>query len=64
MRSKMEILEKKLRMKKMDAHKDELAINQLKLMEKIDKLNEEILLAESSITELSNEIKELEAQGE
>jgi len=48
----------------MDAHKDELAINQLKLMEKIDKLNEEIQLAEDSINELANEIKELEALGE
>jgi hypothetical protein len=57
-------MEKKLRLKKMDAHKDELVINQLKLMEKADKLSEEISIAQSAVDELQKEITELEAQGE
>lgn len=64
MQSKIQVLEKKLKLKKVDAHRDELEINKLRLLEKAYKLDEEIALAEQTIEELKTEILELEAQGE
>lgn len=64
MQSKIQVLEKKLKLKKVDAHRDELEINKLRLLEKAYKLDEEIALAEQTINELKTEILELEAQGE
>ena len=64
MQSKIQVLEKKLKLKKVDALRDELEINKLRLLEKAYKLDEEIALAEQTIEELKTEIIELEAQGE
>lgn len=64
MQSNIQLLEKKLKLKKIDAHKDELAIQQLKLMEKASKLDGEIALVDETIAEIKKEIAELEAQGE
>lgn len=64
MQSKILLLEKKLKLKKIDAHMDELVIQKLKLLEKADKLDGEIELAQSTLDDLRKEIKELEAQGE
>ena len=64
MQSKILLMEKKLKYKKIDAHKDETEINKLRLMEKIAKLDNEIVLADATLNDLDHEIKELEAQGE
>ena len=64
MQSNILLLEKKLKLKKVDAHKDELAIQKLKLLEKAAKLDDEIALADQTLGELQQEITELEAQGE
>lgn len=64
MQSNIILLEKKLKLKKIDAHGDELLIQKLKLMEKASKLDGEIEIANTTIEELKIEIKELEAQGE
>lgn len=64
MQSNIQLLEKKLKLKKIDAHKDELAIQKLKLIEKASKLDDEIAIADQTIEEIKNEIAELEAQGE
>ena len=64
MQSKIILLEKKLKLKKIDAHADELAIQQLKLMEKAGKIGGEIDIAKQTIEDLKKEIAELEAQGE
>jgi len=64
MQSSIILLEKKLKLKKVDAHADELTIQKLKLIEKINKLDGEIELANNTVAELQLEITELEAQGE
>ena len=64
MQSKLALLEKKLKYKKIDAHMDETEINKLRLMEKVDKLDSEMAIAANTLKELKVEIKELEAQGE
>ena len=64
MQSNILLLEKKLKLKKIDAHADELAIQKLKLLEKAGKLDGEIDIANNTIEDLKKEIAELEAQGE
>lgn len=59
----IEILEAKLKIKKMDAHIDEMELNKLKLAQKIEKLDKEIALQQEAINEKKQLIKELE-QGE
>jgi hypothetical protein len=51
-------LEKKLKIKKMDAHIDEMAIQKLRLMEKVNKLDSEIELAKTQIEEIKQELGE------
>lgn len=59
----VELFEKKLRYKKMDAAKDELYLSKLKLEQKIAKINDELIISEQSLIELNQEITALE-QGE
>jgi len=61
MLSNIEKLELKLKVKKMDTHRDEMEIQKLKLLEKVDKLDAEITLADSQIEELK---QKLNIQGE
>ena len=63
MQSDVELFEKKLRYKKMDAAKDELELSKLKLTQKIAKINDEIALSEQALVDLKQEIDALE-QGE
>lgn len=60
----VQLLEKKLKYKKIDAHGDELMINKLKLIEKASKIDDEIVEINATLETLKQEIKELEAQGE
>lgn len=63
MQSDVELFEKKLRYKKMDAAKDELQLSKLKLTQKIAKIDSEIALSEQALADLATEIQILE-QGE
>lgn len=63
MQSKIGILETKLRIKKMDAHRDEMMIQKLKLLEKAAKLDSEIDTATKQIEELENKLN-IQGQGE
>lgn len=63
MQSDVELFEKKLRYKKMDAAKDELELSKLKLTQKIAKIDSEIALSEQALADLATEIQILE-QGE
>lgn len=63
MQSDVELFEKKLRYKKMDAAKDELELSKLKLTQKIAKIDSEIALSEQALADLATEIHILE-QGE
>lgn len=63
MQSELELFEKKLRYKKMDAAKDELSLSKLKLTQKIVKIDSEIALSEQALADLKIEITALE-QGE
>lgn len=58
MQTDLEKLEKQIRIKKMDAHADELKLNKLKLLQKADKLDEEIAVVIESIQKLKQEIGE------
>jgi hypothetical protein len=58
MQNDLDKLEKKIRIKKMDAHADELRLNKLKLLQKADKLDEEIAAVVESIDKLKQEIGE------
>ena len=58
MMSNIEIMKKKLRLKKMDAHADELEIQKLLLLEKVEKIDGEIKIAQEQIEELKLEIGE------
>jgi hypothetical protein len=63
MQSDLDLFEKKLRYKKMDAAKDELQLSKLKLEHKIVTIDKEIILSEQALDKLHKEISALE-QGE
>lgn len=54
----IEKAKKKLRLKKMDTHVDEMEIQKMILHDKIEKLEAEILTAKEQIEELKKEIGE------
>ena len=58
MQSDIKLLETKLKIKKMDAHRDEMAIQKLRLIEKVAKLDAEIETTTQQIEELKQEIGE------
>lgn len=58
MQNDLDKLEKQIKIKKIDAHADELRLNKLKLLQKADKLDEEIALAMDTINKLKQEIGE------
>ena len=57
-------MEKELRVKKMDAHVDEMRLNKLKLLQKADKIEAEVEIAEQQIADLKKEIESLKAEME
>lgn len=63
MQSNIHILETKLKIKKMDAHCDEMMIQKLRLMEKVAKLDLEIETTQEQIEELNNKLN-TQGQGE
>lgn len=54
----IEAAKKRLRLKKMDTHIDEMEIQKLILLEKIEKLDSEIQIAKEQKEELAKEIGE------
>lgn len=54
----IEKAKKKLRLKKMDTHIDEMTIQKMVLLEKVEKLDSEIDIAKQQIEELKQEIGE------
>lgn len=58
MQSDIKVLETKLKIKKMDAHRDEMTIQKLRLMEKVAKLEAEIETTTQQIEELKQELGE------
>lgn len=63
MQSNIHILETKLKIKKMDAHRDEMMIQKLKLLEKAAKLDIEIETTTEQIEELENKLN-VQGQGD
>ena len=64
MQNNIAIMEKELRVKKMDAHVDEMRLNKLKLLQKADKIEAEVEIAEQQIAELKKEIESLKQEME
>ena len=54
----IEVAKKKLRLKKMDTHIDEMEIQKMVLLEKIEKIDSEIKIAKEQKEELAKEIGE------
>lgn len=63
MQSDIGLLETKLKIKKMDAHRDEMMIQKLRLLEKVAKLELEIETTTEQIEELENKLN-IQGQGE
>lgn len=60
----LELMELRLKKKRVDAAKSEMELNRLKFLNKASKLEYEIGLSQATLDKIDKQIKESETQGE